>query len=72
MTGLSKGYQAAEGAFAVGGGGGQQQPSRRGVWCADVEAFPQAGGGVAAFEGDLADQGVAERVQEQEPLVIRS
>ena len=62
---VGEGDQAAERALAVAGGGGQQHPGGRVVAGADVEAFADAGRGVAALERDLAQQQVAERVQQQ-------
>ena len=62
--------QATEGAVAVGRGGDDEQPRRRGAAIRlrpGVQPLAQAGGGVAARHRQLADQHVAEGVEQPVP-----
>src|SRR6266516_334408 len=66
--GLAQADEAAERAFAVGGGGVEQDSGHRSVGVLGslgVDALADAGPGVAAFEGELAHEGVGKVVQQE-------
>ena len=65
-VGLAQADQAAECAFAVGGGGVDQDAGHALAVLArrlGVDALPDAGGRITAFQRKLAHQGMRERVQ---------
>src|SRR5271157_6655431 len=67
---LPQGDQATESALAVRGGSVEQDTSHRfdiRLRWPGIDAFSNARSGVAAFDGELADQGMGQRMQQDIP-----
>jgi hypothetical protein len=65
VTAMPEGHKAAQGSLAIAGGRRQQDARSGSVRSPDVDPLTDARGGIAAFDGDLSDEEVAEGVYQQ-------